>query len=346
MSKCGIEKRYFTVEQSLENGVFLYGAGVNGEWCLDFLKRKEICVLGFIDSNPYIVGKAVQGLPVISYEQYLEKHAEYDVLITSKHHAGEILKNCCSNKKMISFDAWFALRCKEDYEKLEFVDERSYDVLRTILDCMYSSDESVLRGVAEHNQYFSFAPFFNTGNEIYVDLGAYTGDTIEKFLFAQNGGFRKIYAFEPGKIQWKALNKRVNRLVEEWALNIDNIVLVNGGAGTKSEKKFFSKTGDLLQMQVSDHGEDEIIIYSLDSFFGEEGEVSFIKADIEGMEYEALLGAEELIKRCQPKMALSVYHKPDDLIRIYKLLQSWNLEYRFALRHHSSLLMDTTLYCW
>lgn len=343
MNKNEIEKRYDIVERSVANGVLLYGAGVNGEWCLDYLERSGIKVIAFIDSNPQIIGNMIGDIPIISYEQYREEYSLYSVLVSSKHHSQEILNNYSDNELMISFDTWLIIKHLNDYKKLEFVDQKSYEVLKAIMDCMYYSDESLLRTVAEDNQYFPFAPFFNTGNEMYVDLGAYTGDTIERFLFAQNGGFRKIYAFEPGKLQWKALNKRVDRLVDEWALDRDNIILINGGVGKKTEKCHISQSESLLSMKVTSGKGDEIAIYSLDDYLKE---CSFIKADIEGMEYDTLLGAEKLIKRCKPKMALSVYHKPDDLIRIFQLLSSWNPKYRFALRHHSSLLMDTTLYCW
>ena len=42
-------------------------------------------------------------------------------------------------------------------------------------------------------------------------------------------------------------------------------------------------------------------------------EVTFIKLEIEGSELQALNGARESIARNRPKMAISIYHKPEDL---------------------------------
>ena len=53
-----------------------------------------------------------------------------------------------------------------------------------------------------------------------------------------------------------------------------------------------------------------------------------------------------IVKRDRPKMALSVYHRPDDLFRIIGLVGNLNIPYNYALRHHSHLLIDTVLYCW
>ena len=47
----------------------------------------------------------------------------------------------------------------------------------------------------------------------------------------------------------------------------------------------------------------------------------------------------------KPKIAICVYHRPDDLINIMHILKSYVPEYRFYLRHHSSLAMETVLYC-
>ena len=66
--------------------------------------------------------------------------------------------------------------------------------------------------------------------------------------------------------------------------------------------------------------------------------------DIEGAEYRALLGAKETIKKYRPKMALSVYHKPQDIIEIPTLLLEYHEDYKFALRQYSSIGDETVLY--
>lgn len=330
----------------LDNGMLLFGAGSNGIWCLDYLKRNNLQVLAFIDNNLKIINKYMEGIPIISYEDYLREYAGKPILITAKHAAKEILQQHMDNQLMIPFDTWFIDRHRKDYNKLYFNDARSYEVLKVIIKTMETADETYLYGIAEGNQYFALAPFFNVGNENYVDLGGYVGDTLERFMFAHNGAYKHIWIFEPGKRQLQALKFRLERIKKEWALDEASISLINGGVGIKDGFCYVSVPGNLLSMQVASSGDEQINVYRLDNFFINEEKITFIKADIEGAEYEMLLGAERIIKEQKPKFALSVYHKPDDLIRLYNLLVEWNPQYNFALRHHSTMLMETILYCW
>lgn len=322
-----------------KKGIFLWGAGQNGNWCLDYLKRCNIKVVGFIDSNANLEN-------VISYDEYVEKYSSYLVLVTAKHATKEIVNKCC-NEFILSFDKWFLEKNKKLYSQLIFNDEKSYIVLDTLIKAMTAMDESILSSIAEKDQYLAISPFFGNISETYIDLGAYCGDTIEKFIFAQNGAFEKIYAFEPGYRQRIGLKYRIDRLNKEWCLNEDKIIIVPYAVSNFSGKIKFDNSKSLTSCSISekDDNTQECEITSLDVFF-EKKDITNIKVDIEGQEYEMLLGAENLIKRCKPKIAISVYHKPDDLLRIYDKLKEYCPEYKFSLRHHSSSFMETVLYAF
>ncbi|STQ87043.1 FkbM family methyltransferase [Helicobacter muridarum] len=66
--------------------------------------------------------------------------------------------------------------------------------------------------------------------------------------------------------------------------------------------------------------------------------------DIEGAELEALKGAENTIKKYKPKLALSIYHRREDMLSIPKYLQSLNCGYRFYLRNFWWFSVDIVLY--
>ena len=72
--------------------------------------------------------------------------------------------------------------------------------------------------------------------------------------------------------------------------------------------------------------------------------VTFIKMDIEGSEYQAILGAEKMITSHKPKLAISVYHKPEDIWQLPLLIYRFNHEYKFYLRHYSFGNNETVLY--
>ena len=340
------------LDENLTNGIALFGAGQNGVWCLDYLLKNDFKVSYFIDNSKDRQGTYIKGVPVISYGEFLNKNINLPILITAKHAVIQIQNLLKDYPLKISFDAWFYHKNKKDYDRVRnlLYDEKSKIVLDNIIKTMQTGNENYCAEIAETNQYFCVPHFFNTGNEVFVDLGAYVGDTIEKFIQSQNGGFRHIYAFEIGNKQLQACKKRIKRLIDEWALHENSITLENMGIGINEETLYLKESQSLLSTTLEnniDNGDKTSVvnITTVNKYF-KNIPISFIKADIEGSEIDMLKGATEIIKRDNPKLALSVYHRPDDLINSVEILHKLNSDYKFILRHHSALLMETTLYCW
>jgi len=86
-------------------------------------------------------------------------------------------------------------------------------------------------------------------------------------------------------------------------------------------------------------------ICTLDDYLAERP-VTFIKADVEGMEMALLRGAIGTIRRNKPKMALCVYHYPSDLFEIPEFVRTIVPGYKFSLRQHAPIFGDFVLYCW
>ena len=90
----------------------------------------------------------------------------------------------------------------------------------------------------------------------------------------------------------------------------------------------------------------ECTILSIDQLVADKGieHVDFIKMDIEGSELDALKGAEKTIRRFRPKLAICIYHKPDDYITIPKYISELQLGYSFYIDHHMIFLNETVLF--
>ncbi|WP_124101141.1 FkbM family methyltransferase [Ruminococcus sp. Marseille-P6503] len=159
-------------------------------------------------------------------------------------------------------------------------------------------------------------------NEIYADLGAYTGDTVKEFLsFA--GGFRKIYIFEPNG---KNFRKCVKNL-----MYLDNVSFYNCPAWKKDLPLYFDK-GEGRQAQISDKG---VSVYarSLDSVLAG-GECTYIKYDVEGAETEAIEGSSETIKNYSPKICTALYHRAYDMLDIPLLIHRIDPDYKLYIRQY------------
>lgn len=199
---------------------------------------------------------------------------------------------------------------------------------------------------------FSLADFLCLeSNDVFVDVGAFAGDSMEKFIFSHAGVFKKIIAFEPDNQNYIALSARAERLCREWALSKDRIELVKAGVGLRTSKTRFQESSSGTAGTVSRFSADESAlgsfceIYAMDDYFSREN-VTFLKADIEGYEWYMLLGAENIIRRDTPKLAISIYHNASDLFRIILWLDALHLGYYFSVRHHSTKFEDTVLYAY
>ena len=231
-------------------------------------------------------------------------------------------------------------------------DDISLLSLDAIIETMLTGNKSYLINVINDKQYFALPEFINIGNDYFVDAGAYVGDSIEKFIWANNGVFNQIYAFEPGNSQRLSASIRIKRLCAEWAIDNTKITLVSSGLSDRDGDVEICLSPDMLQttsvgcipFDSSVHC-DKVNVCSLDTYL-DGRPATFIKADIEGSEMAMLRGAKNTIQLYKPKMALSIYHEPTDLYKIAEYVHELVPEYSLALRHHSPTLMETVLYCW
>ncbi len=186
-------------------------------------------------------------------------------------------------------------------------------------------------------QYFDndIIPF--SQNEVFVDCGAYNGDTVLAFienLKANNiTGYNKIYAFEADKKNFAKLCANVKSL--------KNIEVIPMGVYDDAKTLFFGNEGTTAA-RISDRG-TSIETTKIDEAVKNDN-VTFIKMDIEGSELKALKGAENIIKRCRPKLAICVYHKSEDLITIPQYIQSLNPNYKLYFRNYEEQAVESVIY--
>ncbi len=331
--------------------IALYGAGFLGAWTIRWLRRNGVEPIAIADGSPDRVGAIYCGLNVIAPESLVKLEPDL-VLITARHAVREIANTLSSHDlRSCSLDAYFVATHFDaflDVHNNALSDRKSTDTLRAVLSAMLTGACSHLGAVLERDQYFCLPPFSGCMRETYVDAGAYVGDSVERFIWATSGAFKKIYAFEPGERQFSALKRRVLRLNDEWALAPDAISLHRVAlSDSRARVSMATPSQDLQSLSIAciDDATGDVTMDSLDAILGDE-HITFLKADVEGAELSLLEGAAQTIKRCRPKLAICVYHYPSDIPDITAFIRGLVPEYRFALRHHSPQLLETVLYCW
>lgn len=185
-------------------------------------------------------------------------------------------------------------------------------------------------------QYFSLKELPHKEDEVFVDVGCFDGATSRQFA-KWSGKFKKIICFEPDERNIPKAQRNLDKLIKEGKVEI-----INKGAWSEDTTLHFSSLGN-GGSALSESGSSSVIVTTIDSALAGEN-VSFIKMDIEGAEYEALKGARECIIQNKPKLAICVYHKPEDIITLPSLILEMNNEYRFYLRHYSLAAAETVLY--
>lgn len=86
---------------------------------------------------------------------------------------------------------------------------------------------------------------------------------------------------------------------------------------------------DISSSLSDENGGIEVKVTTLDKLFYEKGEkITYKKMDLEGYDYDALLGAENLIRENKPKIAVTTYHKVQHAEQITAYLKSLVPEYK------------------
>ena len=333
-------------------GVYLFGYGSYGKECYKYLISNNYKVLGIIDNTKS--GEIVDNIKIVSLNETSIKNSSilFITPIIEKYYKS--IKNSIPNNiNILSFDKWFYL--KNFYTILNIrkflKDKKSKKTLDTIIYSKILETYKYYKYIYDDNQYFSIDSFkYSNMDEIFFDAGAYVGDTIDRFINNNLASFRHIYAFEPSIKQFNAMKFRIERLKNEWAIDENKITLVNAGLYSDNISASINenRNKNLNNISLNKSNEkniEEIHLYSLDSFLNG-NEITFLKADIEGGELDMLKGAISTIKKYRPKMAISIYHKPNDIIDIFDFIKSLNLGYNFYIRQHCMFPADIVLYCY
>lgn len=344
----------------MRGGIAVYGAGNTSNLYEMAFRFEGIDPVCFIDNAPSRHGTLFQGKPVINLAEARERCKGLLILVSAGTYSGyeSILKSLreepVEGALFMTVDE-FVYRRHAD-EILEVFDWLEDDLsketyVNMLLTRMYLERQRY--ELTRPEQYFSIPEFtFHSPDEVFVDCGAYVGDSVEQYLNVKDGTFKKIYAFEPDRRNFAAMEARIERLCREWAVAPERIVPVNAGVGEKSvdlvlrnSNQETASLGARFSLAAGQDGSEHIAVVTLDEVFSEQ-EIGFLKADIESFEYPMLLGAEHVIQRDKPKIAICIYHNPSDMFRIAQKLKALVPEYRLAVRQHKYEQSDTVLYAW
>ena len=241
---------------------------------------------------------------------------------------------------------------RNDYETLELraatLKRRSYDFLwlykrledylskRTL--CAILKNWAVL-DVAELATVKSIFPdyyepdiFPLNKEDVFVDVGAFIGDSIEAYISAYGSSYNRIYAYEISEESCELIRKNTKKF--------HDVIVRQKGLGSQKGVMYLVRNNNSSANKLSVNQEAEKVeIVTLDEDIKEK--VTFIKMDIEGAEQGALLGCKNKIQTEHPKLAICTYHGYEDIWKIPQMIYEMNPNYKFYMRHNGGNLIPT-----
>lgn len=361
-----------------EKHIYLYGNSVYAESIFDILNKFYVDIEGVLVSKEYYQEKRFKHIAIYEAEEFIAKTKEdivivagFNVLVhkqlrdklTDENKVKTIyVLNGCQvlwnngfhflGPKIFLVDNYYEELIKRDlnYQYFKKNSEMFFQTYSWLEDKKSKKTmEEYLRGHIEltnfpmldlwkhddvENQYFPEDIIQLKNDEVFVDCGAYTGDTAASFL-RRVDKFKKYYALEPDSRRFDELKSKLEK----------DMVHISVGAWSEKKRLYFSQECDCGEIMSDTKQFGEYInVDKIDDLIDSNDKVTFIKMDIEGAELPALYGAEQIIKKNKPVLAICVYHKREDLITIPQFIKRIVPEYKLYLRAHFAYASELVLY--
>ncbi len=343
-----MERELWQYLKTAEKPIVLYGMGNGADKIIRVLEQYGIEFEGVFASDGFVRDKLFHGHKITSYSALKEKFGEMIVLLCFGSERPEVIENVkriASEQELYTPDVpviesqlFTKAYYEQNREAFDFVFEHLADDISRktfentikykisgridyLFDCEVSPDEP-------------YQSFLNLSkNETFLDLGAYTGDTVADFV-GRVGEYKKIIACEPDLKSYKKLIINTESL--------KNVTAINAAVSDACQKSLFGMRGGRNSGVLG--GKTEIEFLTVDKI-AQKDNITYIKMDVEGEELRVIKGAENTILRDKPKMLVSCYHRTEDLITLPKAVYNIRCDYKIYMRHFSSLpAWDTNYY--
>ncbi|MCD8355422.1 MAG: FkbM family methyltransferase [Clostridia bacterium] len=329
--------------------IALYGMGDGAEKILRVCEQRNIKIAGIFASDEFVRGHSFAGYLVRKRSDLEAELGDFVAVIAFASSRPEVLQlfddldsthTTYAPDVPVADGALFDLDfVKEHCEELEqayalLADDHSREVFAATVNFKLSGRLHWLRDYTDSRN-TAFVQYLKPhGQEHFVDLGAYNGDTIRELLGYTDGQYASITALEPDRKTFKKLKKYVEQA------GLDRIQLVNAGAWDKpGEMLFAGKAGrnSVLTPVMHEISHDRhtvsIPVESVDHVL-HGTPCTMLKLDVEGAERMALEGARNTIQTYRPKISLSAYHRSEDLYELPLLLYDMCPDVKIGMLHH------------
>lgn len=345
-----------------KRSIFLYGTGNGGDKIISVCERYEISLTGVFASDGFVRSRTFHDMPVRSYGDVTAEYGDDIVILLA---FGTVLPEVRRFIERINekhtlyipdvplyggelFDgAYFA----SHKERLEAVcsllgDERSARIFEDAVRFRLSGNYRYLLNGSDNIE--TLREVFGTQNiRTVLDGGAFKGDSAADFIEALSP--EKIIAVEADERTFRKLSEYAVSASEKTGCQVlpvnaalwnENTVMTYVSSASRGSGEA-GRNRRAKEVAVSCRTVDDI---ATEMAAGEP--IDLIKLDVEGAEARALDGAVGVIGRDKPNLAVSLYHRTDDLMELIERAHTLLPAHRLILRRADCIpFWDLTLYC-
>lgn len=339
-------KDLWTYLKTVNKPILLYGMGNGADKIIRRLDALGIGISGVFCSDSFVRNKTFHGFKLIDYSTARAIFGDMTVLVAFGTQIPDVMDNIKRISKQCElyvpdisvvddsvFDIDFA---KSNADDIRFVydslcDEKSRYTYECIIKNKITGElPPVLSCETSVSEVYEniIKP---TSDGIFLDLGAYRGDTVLEYLrYAKNA--KKIIAVEP---DYKSYSKLA-------LLDIPCMSTLNVAVSDRDGVALFDSQHS--RNSRLDIGGTPLSVRSVDSILNGD-RCDYIKMDVEGAESDALNGAKNTILNYKPKLCVSAYHRPSDIFALAKQVLEIRSDYKVYLRHFPYIpAWDTNFY--
>ncbi len=322
--------------------IVLYGMGNGADKILDWCGANGVKVSGVFASDEFVRGQQFRGFTVEKYDELIKRlGGDIFIVIAFASERPEVLERfrqlasrhetAAPHMSLYPEEETVSLRWLERHESelrrvySSLADDLSRKVFADTLNYKISGNIGYLFGCATERR-ADLEELLQLGSsEIYMDLGAYSGDTVREFLELTGGRCEEIIAVEP--------DRRNFRKLKEWAQQQEQDIeaLQLGIWDCRGELEFSDSGG--RQSTFMEGGRKTVPVDSIDNIAGGR-KLTYIKMDVEGAEARAIKGGGGQIAANRPQLFIAAYHYDNDIFRLPLLLWQLAPDYRIYLRKH------------
>lgn len=352
-------KIYDFIEESKGEGeVYIFGAGSLAGTVIERLVQAEIHITGIlVDHRYYKENSSIKGFTIYDWDSFVKPNGAITVIMgmSDMKRGLEIEKK--SFVKKVVYPGCLSFECNmlltkdflkeriDDYERIfnMCADDKSKKVMIAWLNsCILTYNPIIFTACEDKAGYFNSAIFDFSTIESYVNIGAYTGDTIDEFMM-KNEVFETIYGVEGDKdlaayLREKYIGEKRIKIVEKifWknneSVSFSHVSNANSVGGTVNCSHGSRNNGISMTAVTMD-----------DFFTVDRGKIDLISVAFRGEE-NVLQGAKKLIQRDHPIIIAKVGFERDCIIKVIDTIYSVSSEYKYYLRFKDNRTEELTVY--